>query len=125
MTTATIGYRLAQSKTKSKSIRAFKFISINYKFICFLAATILLLSAILYIYLINDLTKGTYLIKNYSREIESLSNENSSLESTFAESNFLAGIRDRANELNFKKTTDIKYIQVVENSLAQASGNIK
>lgn len=74
---------------------------------------------IVYAFLVNELTGGTYLIKNYSNKIESLSQENKNLEVSFAKTGFLETVEQKAQELNFEKTTSVKYIQILDASLAK------
>jgi hypothetical protein len=71
-----------------------------------------------YVFGINQLTKGSYLIGNYEKKINILLVESRDLQMNFAESSFLGGIQDRVKELSFQKTTEVKYIQVSDNYLA-------
>ena len=75
---------------------------------------------VMYVFLVNQLTGGTYLIKNYNKEIESLSRENKILENNFAEAGFLGSVQNKTRELNFEKTTKVTYVQILDNSLAKA-----
>lgn len=74
---------------------------------------------IFYAFLINELTGGTYLIKNYSKQINTLSQENRNLEVNFAKTGFLESMEQRAKKLNFEKTTSVKYVQILDASLAK------
>ncbi len=76
--------------------------------------------SILYAFLINELTSGTYFIKNYGKQINILSQENRNLEVSFAKTGFLGTVEQRTKELNFEKTTSVKYIQILDASLAKA-----
>lgn len=73
---------------------------------------------VFYVYQVNYLTGGTYLINNYNKDIRVLSEENRSLEMGFAESSFLGQVQQKTQELGFLKTTAIKYVQVSVNLLA-------
>lgn len=115
MTTTTLSYRAINRK-----ITSLHFPKINWKAVYLIGILFSLLMLVFYVYLINNLTKGTYLIKNYEKEIKLISQENNRLEISFADSSFLGEILDRAKELSFEKTKDIKYIQILENSLAKA-----
>jgi hypothetical protein len=106
MTTATI------------SIHRISFPSINWKLVClfgfFMASALL----IFYVYQVNYLTGGTYLISNYEKEANILSQESKNIEVSFAESGFLGEVLQKTQELGFQKTTAVKYIQVPDTSLA-------
>jgi len=97
-----------------------KKININWKIICiagfFMACSLL----IFYAFLINELTGETYLIKSYGKQINALSQKNRNLEVSFAKTGFLGSVEQRAKELNFEKTTSVKYIQILDASLAKA-----
>lgn len=95
-------------------------ININWKAICIAGFFMACLLLILYAFLVNELTGGTYLIKNYSNKIESLSQENKNLEINFAKTGFLETVGQKAQELNFEKTTSVKYIQILDASIAKA-----
>ena len=73
---------------------------------------------IFYVWQINDLTKGSYLINNYEKEISKLNLENKNLEVSFAENSFMGQALSKIQALNFQKTTSVKYIQVLDNSVA-------
>lgn len=97
---------------------------INWEKFCISGIMIMLallfLCLVFYVFYVNELTKGSYAIKNYEKEISSLSDKNSKLETAFAQAGFLRNIEQRAGELNFEKIKEIKYIQVLNSSLAKA-----
>jgi len=108
MTTLALNYLKVQKE----------FPAINWRAVCcmgFLASLFLL---VFYVWQINGLTRGTYLVNSYEKQINKLSSENKNLQVSFAES----GLMDRAvakiQALNFQKTTSVKYIQVSEKSVA-------
>ena len=115
MTTATLNYKSIQYK-----ISLTRLIKINWKrvYIAALACSLMLL--VLYIFRVNELTQGAFLIKNYTKKIYVISQENKILESDFAESGLLGQVQERASQLGFKKTTQVTYIQMLQNSLAEA-----
>lgn len=114
MTTATISIH-HKIKTQVNSI---SLPSINWKLVClfgfFMASALL----IFYVYQVNYLTGGTYLISKYEKEANNLSQESKNLEVNFAESGFLGEVLQKTQELGFQKTTAVKYIQVPDSSLA-------
>jgi len=109
MTTLTLSYSSAHKK-----------ININWKIVCIMGFLMACSLLILYAFLINELTGGTYLIKNYDKQIDTLSQENKNLEVSFTKTSFLGSVKQRAQELNFEKTTSVKYIQILDASLAKA-----
>ncbi len=115
MTTTTLSYRALQHK-----IIPLNFIKINLKLVYFLAILFSLVMLVFYIFTVNELTKGAYLIKNYNKEVVSLLEENRNLQTNFAESDFLGLAQEKAKELSFEKTTNVTYIQILQNSLAEA-----
>lgn len=115
MTTLVLGYRSIQSKVTSLSSKR-----INWK-IVYLSGILFAVSMLVsYIFLVNQLTGGTYLIKSYDKEINLLSKENSILEVNSTHDSLLGQVMKKANELSFEKTKDIKYVQILESSLAKA-----
>ncbi len=116
MTTATLSYKAVQNK--AASINLFK---VNWKIVFFSGILLCFSMLVFYVFSVNQLTGGTYLIKNYNKEIGSLLKENKILENNFAEAGFLGGIQNKTKELNFEKTTKVTYVQILDNSLAKAS----
>lgn len=120
MTTATLNYSRAHNKIQSK-LSSINLPDVNWKIICllgFVACSILLF---FYIYQVNSLTRGSYLINNYQNNLDKLSQENKNLEVSFAESSFLGEVLVKAQALDFQKTASVKYIQVLDNSFARAN----
>lgn len=115
MTTATLNYRAIHSKITSVN---FPIIKLKIVYLTFILLSLLML--VFYVYSVNQLTKGTLIIKNYYKEIGLLTKENRSLEISLAEAGFLGRAAERAGELSFEKTKNIKYIQILEGSLAKA-----
>ena len=120
MTTAVLSYARVQKKEYS-GIKSFDFPSLNWRAICtigFFMATALL---ILYVWQVNSLIHGSYLVSSYENQISKLSDENKNLEVSFAENSFLGSALEKIQALNFQKTTSVKYIQIPENALAKAN----
>ena len=115
MTTLTLGYRVINNKIKSISLP-----NINWKAFYIFGILLAISMLVLYVFLVNELTSGTYLIKDYNKEINLISAENRVLETNSNRSGLLAEVLDKAKELSFEKTTNIKYIQFSDNSLARA-----
>jgi hypothetical protein len=115
MTTIALTYRGIHQKVKSLSLPA-----IHWKLVSLLGILFFVAMLVSYVFLVNQLTRGVYLIKNYNKEISALSKENRLLETHFAESGFLGKVTQQAKSLNFEKTTQVTYIQVLDSPLAQA-----
>ncbi len=111
MTTAILNFSKAQKNLQIK-IDAIDFPVINWKAICFVSFFASLALLVFYVWQINDLTKGSYLISSYEKQISSLSSENRNLEVSFAENSFLGQALTKIQSLNFQKATSVKYIQM-------------
>src|SRR3989344_2859095 len=111
MTTLVLAAKSAQSKIKSISVP-----SINWKAMYAIGISLALVMAVSYIFLINQLTEGVYLIKEYNKELSSLYKENDVLESEFAKANFMENVIARTKEMSFEKTKDITYLQIIDSS---------
>lgn len=94
------------------------FPEINWRIVCFAGFIIILPLLVFYVWQINDLTRDSYLVNSYEKQISQLSNENKNLEVSFAESSFLGQALVKIRALNFQKTTSVKYIQIPDNSVA-------
>jgi|SRR3989344_421415 len=117
MSTATLRLHYRAIQNKVTSIQAIK---INWKLLYFLAFMCSLAMLVFYVFGVNQLIQGTYLIKNYNKEIKNLLAENRSLEVVGTEASFLGLTQAKAQELSFQKSTDITYVHVLESSLAKA-----
>jgi hypothetical protein len=92
---------------------------ISWKVFAVMFLFILCLS-VYYVFQINNLTGGKYLISDYQKEINTSLAEKGILETKFARTGFLDNIEQRTQLLNFEKTAEIKYVQILENPLAKA-----
>ncbi len=117
MTTTTLH---ANNRALYHKIPVLGAIKINWKLFYLSAIAASLAMLIMYIYMVNQLIQGAYVIKNYNKDVAALLKENKVLEVNFAESGFLAGVQEKARELSFEKTTGVTYIKVLQNSLAEA-----
>ena len=115
MTTLTLAYRHITAKTKFGNLPI-----IPWKYIAFFGALSLTGMLVLYVISVNQLTMGTYSIKNYDKQIAQLTKENKVLETSFAESEFLGNVQKRVKELHFEKTTAVTYVKILEGSLGLA-----
>jgi len=111
MTTLTLAYSAVHKKVQKE---------INWKMVCLIGFAMVCFLLVIYALLVNELTGGTYLVKSYEKQIKSLSQETRNLEVSFAETGFLEQVQQKARDLSFEKTTSVKYIQVLDTSLAKA-----
>jgi hypothetical protein len=116
-TTALVRSINKNMKDGSKILGCF---SENWDKVCFVGFILCSLLLFFYIYQINILTSGTYLISKNKSSIGEISKENKELEVLFAENNYLEKILSRIEDSDFQKTVSIKYIQIMDNSLANA-----
>ena len=113
MTTLVLGARAIHHKFTSVNI-----LRINWKLVYSIGIGLSLLMVIFYIFLINQLTSGVYIIKSYNGQINILSQENNTLQAHFAQADFLGQAMVKAENLHFEKTTNIAYVQILESPLA-------
>lgn len=113
MTTLTLTHKAIGNKIKS-----IPFPAINWKLFYLLGILVFVSMLVYYIFLVNELTRGTYLIKNYNKEVSALTKENGRLETNFAQTSFLGSVTQKVTQLNFVKTTKVKYVQILDNSVA-------
>lgn len=116
MTTIALGYRARQKK-----VSVFALPRLNMKLTAMMLALVCLAMLISYVWLVNGLTQGAFLVKSYQKQQVLLSKENSELEIQFAESEFLPNVREQVSALDFTKTTQVTYIQLEEKSVAHVS----
>lgn len=78
----------------------------------------ILVLLVFYIFQVNALTKETYLIQSCQKKLSQLSAENETLEVNFSRANSLANIEDYLQNQNFEKVSQVKYIYILESSVA-------
>jgi len=111
MTTATLNYLKVDSMSMPK---------IDWKVICLAGFVLTFMALVFYVWQINYLTKGYYLINGYEKQISQLSSENKNLQVSFAENGLLNQVSQEAQVMNFEKVTSVKYMQISDNSVATA-----
>jgi len=92
--------------------------NINKKFFSAIIAISILTFLSFYIFQINALAKETYLIQGYEKELNRISGTNEALEVNFSKANSLKNIENYIQAKNFKKVTQVKYIHILEGSVA-------
>ena len=113
MTTLLLGSKAIHRKIKIDSLAHIKLKPI---FAMLLLAGVLI--SVLYIFQVNQLTKGSYLVKSYSRELETLGKENRVLQAEFAKAGIMEQVMEKAGGLGLERTSQVKYIKITENSFA-------
>ena len=96
------------SKKIPLSLRSFSIFSIAFLF----------LLLFLYVFQVTILARSTDLVKNYQRRINELSRDNASLEISLAKQNSLVNIKTLVQNLNFEKTDQVRYLQILEGQVA-------
>jgi len=110
MTTATLSFHGIQKKL-ANSIDLPK---LNWRAICFIGFFVSLSLLVFYVWQINELTRGSYLINSYEKQISKLSTENKNLQISFAENSFLGQALEKIQALNFQRVTSVKYIKILD-----------
>ena len=105
--------------TLTLSYSSINFPKINWKVYCLCGFSMILSLSIFYVFSINNMTNGTYLIKDYQRQIDNLLVENKTLEQGFAQTSFMGIIGEKTQEMSFEKVKEVKYIQILEASVAK------
>lgn len=81
-----------------------------------------LASLILYLLQVEKLTKGSYLVKIYQKELKTLQEENFVLEKKETELFSLENIENKINQLTFVNVSEVKYIPISYDYLVRSSG---
>ena len=79
---------------------------------------LILFLLVFYIFQVNKLTSDRYLIRDQEKTMSSLSQENKILEINSNQANSLGNIDGFIKELGFEKVNNMRYIKVLEGSMA-------
>jgi|SRR3989344_2256350 len=120
MSTAILRLQRAATHTIKNRISSVSVARFNWKAVYAVGFIFCLVMLAWYIVMVNQLIKGAYVIKNYNKDIRTLTAENKVLEASFAESSFLGDVGQKAKQLSFEKTTNVKYLPMLQKSLADA-----
>jgi len=123
MTTAVLSNsRIAKNaRTKARArAKFFEMPQINWSKLCVFGIILATGLLLFYVYQINVLTKKTYLVAKHEAAIDEISQANRRLQIEFAENSLLGQVPQKALLLSLQKSTDVKYIQVSDSSLADA-----
>lgn len=116
MTTQTLVQTISLNKAFSIKLPKIK---IRLKTILFFGFCSILFLSIFYIFQINFLITQNYLLKDLQKKAAALSTENGKLEINLAQIGYLENIQQKTEGLNFEKVQKIKYIEILNNSLAK------
>jgi len=120
MTTTALNYSKIQKKIQAK-VDLIDFPTVNWRFVCIAGFLACLSLLVFYVWQVNSLTHGYYLINSYENQLNSLAKENKKLEVAFAEASFWGQALEKMQELNFQKATSVKYMQIPGSYLAKAN----
>jgi len=100
-------------------------ISINFRlslalkiFWLFISISIISL-LVIYIFQINSLTNESHLLNNQEKKLAEIKKEAEILKIDFAKANSLANIETYFQNKGFKKANQVKYIRILETSIAE------
>ena len=118
MTTAVLNLNAKLHKKIQSRVEAIDLPAINWKLVLICGFFVCLSLLVFYVWQVNNLTKGYYLINSYENQIESLTQENKNLEVSFAESSFWQDASIKIQALDFQKADSVKYVQMPDSSVA-------
>lgn len=102
-----------------QKVSAIRLPKINWKALLLFGFCGVLFFSVLYVFQINEMIRGGYVIKSYQTQIDNLIQENKNLEVKLAQISYLENIQNKAAKLNFIRVKKIGYIQILDSSLAQ------
>lgn len=92
---------------------------INWRIFLLLGFCLSLLLSVFYVFQINEMIKDGYVIKSYQKTLDNLIRENKKLEVNLAQISYLENIEKKTKELSFETVKTVKYIQILDSSLAK------
>ena len=93
--------------------------NINIKLFVSVGFCLVLALSVFYVYQINSMISSNYGIKSYQKQINTLTTENKNLEVKLAQISYIENVKQKTAELGFSKVQTVKYIQILDSSLAQ------
>ncbi len=73
---------------------------------------------VLYVFQVNFLTREVYSVEAYENQLQTLTQENKTLEIDFSKVSSLSNIDDYLQNKNFVKVSNVKYIKILESQVA-------
>ncbi|HUW71633.1 MAG TPA: hypothetical protein VMV66_00335 [Candidatus Humimicrobiaceae bacterium] len=110
-----MSYTLILSPPISINLR----LSLALKFFWTFVSILIISLLVLYVFQINALTGENYLLTSQEKKILEIKKEAEILKIDFAKANSLANIEDYFQNRGFKKTNEVKYIRILESSVAE------
>ena len=72
---------------------------------------------VFYIFQVNEITKASFFIANYEKQIAKFSQESKNLESNFSHLNSSANLETILNNLNYEKVGQVHYLRVPDSTV--------
>ena len=94
-----------------------KILNFNLKIFWTLGFILILLNLAFYIFQIGVFTSQIYLNKEYQTKLNTLSQDDESLEINLSKSNSLSHVGNYLSDGNFVKANQVKYIQILEGAV--------
>jgi|SRR3989338_6561276 len=108
-------YNISLSKTYFSKI---KDIHVNWDIILRLGIVSIVFFSCLYVFQVNKLAKGYYLINKYEQTKAQLLEENKDLQISLAHNSVLDKIFEKVQSMNFQPNSSVKYIYILDDYLA-------
>jgi len=89
----------------------------NLKIVWILSIFLIITLLVFYIFQIKSVISEGYLLQNYQKKLNKLSQENEILEINLAQVNSLGNIEKEIQKLGFEKIDKVYYIQVLESQI--------
>jgi len=93
-------------------------LGLNLKILWVFVFVLIISLLVLYVFQINSLTYENYLLKSQEKKLTEIKKEKEILEINFSNARSLANIENYFQNQNFEKTNRVKYIQILETSVA-------
>lgn len=118
MTTLALAYSSINKKAKLISLP-----KINWKVYCICTLLLSVLLGVFYVIQINHMIYGSYIVKGYQKQIDTLTEESKVLEADFARTSFMGTIGQKTQQMSFEKVKTVKYVQILEDSAFVLNSN--
>lgn len=118
MTTLALAY-----SNINKKVRSFSLPTVNWKAYCFCALLLSIILGVFYVIQVNQMIYGSYTVKGYQKQIETLQEEGKILEADFARTSFMGTIGQKTQEMSFEKVKTVKYMQMLDTSAFLSNNN--
>lgn len=91
---------------------------INLRKVFILGFILITVLVAFYIFQISEITKSTFSISKYEKEITVFSQQNKDLETNLFDGNSLTNLETAINNFNYEKINKVHYIQIMDNEMA-------